>query len=324
MKLLIGVLLSFILVSFLSLHGAQPISMPKAGAWEMQAVKRISFFPLKNSGSEAMPLDEAWWQAREELTASRRFLVASRQFLLKNDVFQPRGGLAPAEALLLARLLDAHLLITGEIGDGRVRMQAYDGTAGQIVWRQERSFQSSTPMSQQVVKIVRDLARSFEAHLPYHGVAVVDPLVGQAVFEEGGRRVVQVDFGPQTKIELGDLVQWIRIRAISLEPVLQGGGRISAFAEGEVVRIREGLATVAIRRAVEGAQFQEGQMVRSEREAERWAALIRESTDIRVPLTQDIIQPERAPMEDWKKENHPVITTLSWIGSIAIFLLLAF
>ena len=95
---------------------------------ELSLIRRVVIFPMLADKAFEAKTDEAWWQMREEMTVQRKLLVASRQFLIRNDVLQARGALQPADAILLGKLLDAHAIITSQLQDRKVHMQAYDGS----------------------------------------------------------------------------------------------------------------------------------------------------------------------------------------------------
>ena len=92
-------------------------SMTAEARFEHERIHRMVVFPFKVESAEAdhdLPklAEDTWWKTREKLTESKRFLVASRNFMQAKDVFQPRGELKPADALILGRLLDANALVT--------------------------------------------------------------------------------------------------------------------------------------------------------------------------------------------------------------------
>jgi len=291
---------------------------------EHRLMRRLVVFPMRTEkGFEAIG-DESWWQARDQLTKSRRFLVASKQFLVKNDAFQARGELEPADAIILGRLLDAHALVTIQLAGRNLTLLAYDGGNGLTLYRRQVTLHPAKTIGDQLPQLTRRLVDDFVATIPYQGYTTLDALVGTAVFQEGGLKYADVDLGVGSGVKVGDLVQWVRVTPTSLNPVFQGGSTLFAFAEGRIVRINEGLAVVEIVRVRSLKDIAEHSLVRVPHEAER---VLTENTLAEKPrptLTVELVSPEANPVEQVNKERRPLLTTLSFIGSIAGFLLLAF
>ncbi len=291
---------------------------------EHRLMRRLVVFPMRTEkGFEAIG-DEAWWQARDQLTKSRRFLVASKQFLMKSDAFQARGELEPADSIILGKLLDAHALLTFELVDRNLTLLAYDGGSGLTLYRRQVKLHPAKTIGDQLPQLTRKLVDDFVATIPYQGYTTLDALVGTAVFQEGGLKYADVDLGVGSSVRVGDVVQWIKIRTTSLAPVFQGGASVSAFAEGRIVRINEGLAVVEIIRVTSLKDIAEYALVRVPREAERALTQDTLTDQPRATLTVELVSPEANPVEQVNKERRPLLTTLSFVGSIAGFLLLAF
>lgn len=291
---------------------------------EHQLIRRVVVFPLKAEPAHAVSANEAWWQMREELTRSRRFLVASKQFLVRSDTFQPRGDLEPADALILGKLLDAHAIITAQLVERRVIVQVYDGGSGQVLWRKSTSLHPSLTVQDQLTTLARRLVADFVASIPYQGFTVVDSMTSQAVFEEGDVKLAQADLGVTTAAQIGDTVQWIRLVSQNAAPIFQGGSSLTVLAEGKIIRIDQGIATIEILRAVKLGDIREYALVRVPREAERLRAEYTVQETTRTTLTAELVAPEANPMEEVAKERRPLVTTLSFVSSLAAFLLLAF
>ena len=289
-----------------------------------QLIRRLAVFPFSVPSELNAAADEAWWQAREEFASTRRFLVGSKQFLVKSDAFQPRKDLEPADAIILGKLLDAHALVTFQLQERRLMMTVYDGGNGSTIWRRGLSLHPSLPMGDQLPQIAKRMVDDFVASIPYQGFTIVDSLIGQAVYEEGDVKLAQVDLGLATQGQTGDLVQWIRISGTTVDPVFQGGSKTVVFAEGKVVKIEQGIATVEIQRASSIKDLKEFSLVRVPREADRLTKAYAINAGPRTTLTSELVSPEAAPMEQLAKERKPLATTLSIITSIAGFLLLAF
>jgi hypothetical protein len=303
---------------------------------EHQLVRRVVVFPFKlepeavtnsrgvNKKEIESAGEDAWWQVREELTVSRRFLVASKQFLIKSDVYAPRGDLQPADTVILGKLLDAHALITGQLKGRSLSMQVYDGSSGIVLWRKDATVHPSLKVSDQLPVMARKLINDFIASIPYQAFQTVDPLVGKAVYEEGDVNIAQIDVGVSNKVAGGDPVQWIRVTATNAEPLFQGGAKVSVFAEGRVMKVDQGVAIVEVLRIAKGGEIKEFSLVRLPREYERLQNEFAMKDAVRSNLSIELVAPEVNPMEQITKERRPLVSTVSWLSSLAAILLLAF
>lgn len=305
---------------------------------EHQLVRRAAVFPIKMDESASdvasLPLqgqnavqlaaEEAWWAAREEMVKNHRFVVASKIFLQKNDAFQPRGDLDPADALILGKVLDAHALITMQVLNRKFLFTVYDGLVGVTLWRRELALHPSLTVKDQLAKTATNLVKEFIAGIPYHGFTTVDPLIGRAVFDERQMKLSQIELGSNAPARIGDVVQWIKIGSVSLTPVFQGGAQVSVFAEGKIIRLDASIATVEIARATSLKEIQEFTLVRLPGDPESQAAKLRIGDHPRLSVTPQLLSPEAQPMKELVRERKPLVATLSSIGSVIAYLLLAF
>lgn len=304
---------------------AKPNAKADAPASPMvhQLIRRIAMFPIDAPKELSNAADDAWWQAREELTKDRRFLVASKQFLLKSDAYQPRGSLEPAEAILLGKLLDAHALVAARLAGRTLSMAAYDGSNGIVLWQRDYPLHPSIAVQDQLASVMRRVAADFVASFPYQAFQIVDPIVGTPVYDEGDMKVAQVEVG-SGGAQAGDPVQWIRVESQSLKPLFQGGAKIDAFAEGRVIKVEQGIATVELLRLEKGRAIKEFDLVRLPREYERQQAQFAIQEGLKSGLSADLLALEAAPMERVVRERRPLAAVASWVASAAAFLLLAF
>ena len=315
-----------VLITFAMLVSALLTSRPAHAQTQMfthQLIRRLVVFPIKADPALNQVVEDAWWQAREELTRSRRFLVASKQFLIKSDVFTPRGELEPADSIILGKLLDAHGLITLQLIERRLVMNVYDGSNGLLLWSKSVPLHPSLTVQDQLPTLARKIMADFVASIPYQGFTIVDSLIGQALYEEGQSRLSQVDLGITTGAHLGDLVQWVRIVANASMPLFQGGAKETIYAEGKIVHIDQGIAIVEVTRATSPKSIVEYSLVRVPREAERLQNEYTISEAPKTTLSAELVSPEANPMSQTAIEKRPLVTTLSFVGSIAAFLLLA-
>lgn len=292
--------------------------------YDHQLVRRLVVFPMTVPKGFEEAAEEAWWQARDEFTKSRRFLVASKQFLVKSDVFQPRAELSPADSIILGKLLDAHGLVTFVLKDRELTMSVFDGGNGATLYRRTVGLHPSVTVGDQLGSLTRRLVNDFIASIPYQGFTAVDPLIGTPVYNEGSARVARIDLGATSEARIGDAVHWIRVSAIGAEPLFQGGGKITVIAEGKIIKVENGIAVAEIVRASSLKSIKEYTLVRLPREAERLKSTHALTSGPQISLGPELVAPEAAPMKAVTRERQPLIATLSWVGSMAAFLLLAF
>lgn len=304
---------------------ASPAVSESLGSVEHQLLRRITVFPLRTDTSLADVAEEAWWKMREALTADRRFLVASKNFLMQKDVFQSRGELNPADAIILGRLLDANGLVTTFLKEKTLYMRVYDGEYGRTLWHQEYRLQPSISVAKQLVRAAEKLMLSFVAAVPYQGFVVMDSLSGKTVIREGNKSWVNIEVGENSSIAIGDHVQWIRLRSDSLRPLFMDGTHIEIFAEGRVTSINRNILTAELLRATRWEDIREFTLVRFPSESQR----LREAYGLRSSeeggrLTSEFLAPGLSGMDREEAEKKPLVATLSFVFNLAAFLILAF
>jgi hypothetical protein len=315
-----GKFLLLALLAALFFHPADAL----AQQLDHQLIRRAAVFPVKVSAGLESTADETWWRVREELTRSRRFLVASKQFLIKSDVFQPRGDLEPADAVILGKLLDTHAMVTIQLLDRNLVMTVYDGTYGLQLWRRGVALHPSRTIREQLPGLGARLVNDFVASVPYQGFTIVDAMIGKPVYLEGDIRLAHVDFGAATGVQIGDTVQWIKLSATGISGMFQGAAQMAVFAEGKIVRLDEGVAIVEISRATSLKDIREYALVRVPREADRLRSEFVISDTPKPTLTAEVVTPEFNPMSQVTRERKPLTAALSFISALAAFLLLAF
>ncbi len=304
----------------------------------LPAIEKIAVFPVLFKGERGIRVDEAtakalddtWWQVRDELTETGRFVVASRAFLQKQDSFQARGSLSVADAVVLGRHVEAEALLTVKLENRSLTLQVFLASDGTIVWRQSVDLHPSLLIREQIQKVVRAVAREFVASLPYQGVTLNDSLAKQAVFTEGGKRLARVKVGA-AKVEVGDPVEWIVLSRRTLDPLFQGGahsivraeGVVSALNVGAQVGSSEGVIQVEITRAPELAILRAGALVNLPNEQARLKSQA-QPKDAAMAVVPAMIEPEAKQVERQKDETGAMATVLSILSSLAVILLLAF
>ncbi|MCB0357680.1 MAG: hypothetical protein KDD40_11760, partial [Bdellovibrionales bacterium] len=195
-------------------------------------IRRVVVFPLQTSEDTQSEATEAWWKIRETLTEGKRFLVASKDFLERKDVFQARGKLSPADSIILGELLDAQMIVTGDLKNKTLTLYAYETARGQLIWSQSSLMHASLPLSEQIEKSSKELTALLIADFPYHGFVVKDEIIGQPVYKKEGKVLVHIAVSSLADVQIGDEVQWVKLYSQNLKPLFQGGGNLEVFAEG--------------------------------------------------------------------------------------------
>lgn len=303
------------------------IVLAASSAWsqvEHKLLRRLVVFPIKADKAVSSQAEEAWWQVRELLTQNKRFLVASKNFLVKKDVFQARGELTPADAIILGQLLDAQALVTTFLDDRTLLMKVYEGEYGRLLWQQEIKLHTSLTVAQQIAPASRKLILDFMSSVPYQGFVIVDNLIGQPVYQQENRWYFKADVGSSSQAQVGDEVQVVKIISDRLKPLFDDGANIEVFAEGRVVGKDREFVTVEILRTTDQKLISESSLIRLPKEYKR----LRESFAINDSLTRKInpeyFSPEMTPLTQEAREYQPLAAALSFIANIAIFLVLAF
>jgi hypothetical protein len=292
---------------------------------EHTLVRRISVFPIKIGQPELQQIaEEAWWELRETLTRDKRFLVASKNFLQQKDVYQARGVLSPADAIILGKLLDANALVTTYVDDRVLYMKVYEGEYGRPLWEHQLVLQPSLPIAEQLQPAVVKLAQDFIAAIPYNGFVVVDPLKGRPMYQEGRRMLVRAEVGAGAEVDVGDPVQLIRIYSDHLKPLFTHGASIEVFAEGRVVEHSREFIVVELDRLNRATAIQEGTLVRLPRELKRLEQMYAIQDSLKNKIDPEFFSPGMTAAKQKEEETKPLISSLVFIGNLAAFLLLAF
>lgn len=289
-----------------------------------ERVKRITVFPLKVEKELEKPAESVWWDLREKLTDTKRFLVASKNFMQAKDVFQARGDLEPADAIILGRLLDAQALVTTFVVERRVSMRVYETKNGLTLWRGDIDLHPAILASKQLPDACNKLLFDFVAAIPYQGAVIIDSLIGRPMFSQGEKWYLKADVGAGTQVTTGDTAQLFNVRPTGLRPLFQEGSSLEVFAEGKVVNVDRQIITVEITRRQPDIEIHEDALVRIPDELRRLREIygLHESAEKNIAL--ETLRVEDEELTPKQKETKPLVTSLSWIGNLALILMLAF
>lgn len=290
-----------------------------------ERVRRVTVFPFKVEGAELNQVAEkTWWDLREKLTESKRFLVASKNFMQAKDVFQPRGELQPADAIILGRLLDANALISTFVVGRKISMRVYETKNGLTLWQGDVELHPALTVSQQFPDAAKKLLFDFISSIPYQGFVVVDNLIGRPSYYEGERLLFKADVGAGTQVTVGDTAQLIRVKGYRLKPLFQEGATIEYFVEGKVVNVDRQIITVQVTRKQEGSEIHEDDLLRIPDELRRLKEIYGMHEDPSKNVAISSIKSDNDELTERQREKKPLVTSLSWIANLAIVLLLAF
>ncbi|OFZ16941.1 MAG: hypothetical protein A2Z20_09560 [Bdellovibrionales bacterium RBG_16_40_8] len=292
--------------------------------FQHERIRRITVFPLKVNNEMRDTAETVWWDAREHLTETRRFLIASKNFMQAKDVFQARGELNPADALILGRLLDADALVTTFVVERRLGMRVYETKNGFTLWSGDIDLHPAVPVSKQLPDAVKKLLYDFISSVPYQGFVIVDSLLGRPSYTEGDNLFFKADIGVGTQITVGDTTQLVSVRTDKLKPLFQGGATIDVYVEGKIISVDRQIITVQVTRKQQDYEIKANALVRVPDELRRFKEIygMQESSDKNIGL--ESINNESDQLTAKEKEYKPLIVSLSWIGSFALLLLLAF
>lgn len=307
----ISIFLYFILFSVTSL-----------GNSEHTLLRRFVMFPIKIDSSMNLQVEDAWLSMRKLLIKNKRFLLASRRFMQDKNVLQSRGDLSPSDVIILGKILDAQAIIVTYLDKKTLHMRVYDGEYGRPLWIQHIDLDAHIPVKKQITKVSLKLLNSFIASVPYQGFVVTDPLIGKSLYEKNRKQLVKIDFGLNSEVKSGNVVQFIRVLSDRLDPLFDGVKNTEVFAEGKVIESEGRIATAEISR------FNQ-------------LSGIKESTLVRVPIEFERLQREYAlkeknfsdqlnlnylsskDLESEIKEESPVAATFVFFTNLALFFLVA-
>ena len=310
--------LTIFFLTFLMFAFINPLQARASGH---SLLKRVAVFPVKVEKRYRSEADKAWWSIREELTRAKRFSVASRLFLQKKEVFQARDVLEPVDAIVLGKLLEAHAIITCFAEDRQLKMVVYSGRTGRELWKYSLFIDPDIPFPIQLAKKSKQLMKAFIAAIPYQGYQILASELGVHLVTEGDVRIARVELGENHKVEVGQAVQWVGIKRSSLKPLFQQGGDVSILAEGRVLSVDRRIAQVEVLRYRNLSDLVEQSLLRFPDEVKRLRSSYALSKE---PLDQLLRQVGHMQEREKKEpEKKPLASALSFIGSLALLIVLA-
>ncbi len=289
-----------------------------------ERVKRVTVFPIHTPKELDAAAENSWWEFREKLTESKRFFVASKNFMQAKDVFQSRGELQPADALILGRLLDADALIVTYVVDRKLSMRVYETKNGLTLWAGDIEMHPAIQVSKQLGDSVKKLLYDFLATIPYQGAVVTDSIIGRPSYSEGEKLLFKADIGVGTQITVGDNVQLIRILVDKIRPVFQDGSTLEVFAEGKVVNVDRQIITVQVIEKQDRIEIKDDNLVRVPDELRRIKEMFGLNENSDKTLSARTMYGDSVALTTKQKATKPLVTSLAWIGNVALILLLAF
>jgi hypothetical protein len=295
-------------------------SSPLWAQHEHQVLRKLAVFPIAHA--EVSSAEEAWWQARETLTKDQRFFVASRRFMVNRGVFQARENLTPADAIILAKILDAEALVTLTVEERTLSMQVFDGGLGFKLWTGKIQLHPAIQIKDQLVSAAGKLVMDFISAIPYQGYQVKDQTLGKDLMERNEQSFARIFIGGQSEIKSGDPVQWIRLVGETSRVFFAEGAQVQILAEGIVSEVNGDLALVEVKKMRSVSDLTEFSLVRFPKEMER----LKESyslVEVESKLATEYLAADYQKDSSTKKHNK-TSASLTWILSLAAVILLAF
>jgi hypothetical protein len=288
-----------------------------------EKIRRVTVFPLKVDKEIDKVAESIWWDLRENLAESKRFLIASKNFMSAKDVFQPRGELQPADAIILGRLLDANALITTFVVDRKVSMRVYETQNGLTLWGGDIDMHPAVQVSKQLPDVTKKLLLDFLSSIPYQGFVIVDNLIGRPIYNEGEKLMFKADVGVGTQVTLGDSVQLVKISAERMKPLFIDGASITVYAEGKVVNVDRHIITVQVIRRQENEDIKADALIRIPDELRRIKDIygLHDSSEKNLEVSSMVNREEKLTQQ--QKDRKPLVAALSWIGNLALMLIIA-
>ncbi|MEZ4871518.1 MAG: hypothetical protein R2827_04565 [Bdellovibrionales bacterium] len=289
---------------------------------DISLYRRLTVFPLKVENEFLDLADKSWWEIRRVITADKRFLVATKSFLQKKRCLSSSWGAQPSDAIILGRLLDAHVLVSLELVGREITLRAYEGENGQEVWVGRQSLHPAIPIAEQLEKRSVQLVQDFTASWPYQGFIIEDRFIGEPIYQEGNKNLTKVQVGLDAKVQVGDPVEIVTLTAESLRPLFQGGAKETLVAQGRVLYVDNEVITVQLDRLPYEGDLKEGSLVKFPQEYQRLRDLFSTEKDnlpsVSTSSTQ-MLKPQQKEIEEKKS----LVTSLAFLGSLAVFLILA-
>ncbi len=287
-------------------------------------VKRIAVLFPNISEADHLQNEIVWDQLRERLLKNQRFLVGSRKFLEQKNVFQPRGELKSVDALILAKVLDSHAIIVCFSQNRILKMIAYDGRFGFVLWKNEINLVSTLPVEHQLKSSSIKLINDFIASVPYQGHQIVDGLKGKPVYNEVERMMADVEVGLGANIDVGDKVQWIEVFGEAGQEVFGEAQSLKVIAEGEVRSVSKQRVSVEILRYKDLSLLFEGSLVHFPKEYKRLKEIYAMNNMGDLNLDVEFLRQSKDRITKNKVEQSILMTSLFYMGNLALFLVLAF
>lgn len=288
---------------------------------EHTLIRRIAVFPIADANVSNS--EEAWWQMRELLTKDQKFFVASRRFMINRGVFQPRRTLKPADAIILAKILDAQALVVTFLKDRNLNMRVYEGENGYLLWEGNAEFHPALPINDQLIRMSTQLMNAFVLSIPYQGFQVSDEVIGKPVYEEDSKSYAQVFIGANSKIEVGDSAQWIQVTGDVGQAFFSSTTKITVIAEGQVKEIKGDRAVIQIQKMADPSLLRDNTLVRFPKEINRLQELY-VGPDKDSSLAPEYLSSELKNSNEFSKDHQSTSTFMMWVATLVGFILMAF
>lgn len=288
---------------------------------EHEVVRGIAVLPIDTGGLHQQESDIAWDNTRRFLVDTKRFFVLSKKTLIHKDSYVARKTILNVDAMILGKLLEADCIITTYLTPTDIKMVAYSGIDGFILWQNSIQLNPANSTDKQLVPLTQKLIQNFLASFPYQAFQIVDPIIGTPTFEEGDITLAKADVGSQSHAVVGDTVQWLKIKRINSKPLFQGGGEYRVNAEGVITKIENETVLIQIKRAANLKDLSKKNLISFPAEYARLQSsysLVKNNSISTTLLTEPLY-----PTETNSTQAKPLVTSVVSIGSIIALLILA-
>lgn len=204
---------------FLLILCSAPLST-KASNIEIGAARRLAVFPIASDDLPDALKSSLWWELRKDLSKSARFVVASKQFLELKEVYQSRKSLSPSDAVLLAKHLEADLILSLEYSNRELQLRTYSKEDGMILSHLTEIVPNSFTAKSRLSQSMKNLVNKWYASLPAQGHS-----------SKWSENEVLINWGKQkTNSQIKDAFL-IKVERTGLGPLKKDNHKITRMAE---------------------------------------------------------------------------------------------
>jgi len=207
------------------------------------------------------------------------------------------------------------------LNDQVLKMFVYDSVYGGRLWSGELILNVSIPVKDQLVSEGKKLVGDFIASIPYQGF--VDKLNDQNTVSIDDSEPYFYGYFPVVKfIEVGERVKVLKIRRDNFNQLFGSLNSSVIIAEGNIVNKNGNHLKIKLDKVVDVEQIVQGELLSISKEQKRIRDLF--ELEKNKALEDAVYDPKIKNVYNKKDEVTPLVSALSFLGTLAIFLLIAF